>query len=225
VAKQLLRHGHVYREGKSWTVRHRNGIARQSLADPLARRALSHMRAHLEGLDAQSAVLDHEIERIAAAEPWAEPVAALCCFRGIATRTALGLLAEGGDFRRFGQARELMSLLGLTPSECSSGPERHRGHITKTGNQHARRLLVEAAWHDRHRPARGGRIRAAERLAPPECAVRAYAAQVRLHHRHRRLEERGKRPTVANVAVARERVGFIWAAMTSQPRREEVAAA
>lgn len=206
-------------------MRHRDGIARRRLADPLAQRALDHMRAHLAGLDAQIAALDHEIEELAHAEPWAAQVAALCCFRGIATRTALGLLAEIGDFRRFGQARELMSFLGLTPSEYSSGPERHRGRITKTGNQHARRLLVEAAWHYRHRPARSDRIRVAERQAGPACAARAYAAQVRLGHRHRRLAEQGKRSTVANVAVARELAGFIWAAMTAQPLREEIAAA
>lgn len=225
VAKQLLRHGHVYRDGKGWTIRHRHWVARQRLGDPLAQRALEHMRAHLEGLDAQIAALDHEIEGLADAEPWATQVAALCCFRGIATRTALGLVAEIGDFRRFGQARELMGFLGLTPSEYSSGPERHRGRITKTGNQHARRLLVEAAWHYRHRPARSGRIRVAERRAGPACAARAYAAQVRLAHRHRSLAEHGKRATVANVAVARELAGFIWAAMTTQPLREETAAA
>jgi len=183
------------------------------------------MCAHLEAIDAQIAALDHEIEQVAAADPWVGPVAWLCCFRGIATRTALGLLAEVGDFRRFSSPRELMSFLGLTPSEYSSGPERHRGHITKAGNQHARRLLVEAAWHYRHRPAYGARIRAAERVAPPECAARARAAQVRLHHRHRTLTERGKHSTIANVAVARELVGFIWAAMTEQPLREEAAAA
>jgi transposase len=127
VAKQLLRHGRVFREGKGWTIRHRDWVARQRLADPLAQRALEHMRAHLEGLDAQIAALDHEIDQIAASGPWAESVAALCCFRGIAARTALGLVAEIGDFRRFGQARELMSFLGLTPSEYSSGPERHAG--------------------------------------------------------------------------------------------------
>jgi transposase len=76
----------------------------------------------------------------------------LCSFRGIATRTAPGLLAEIGDFRRFPHSRELMSYLGLTPSEYSSGEQQHRGHITKTGNRHARRLLVEAAWHYHHRP-------------------------------------------------------------------------
>jgi transposase len=226
VVKQLLRHGLIYREGtKSWTARHRDWVARQALADPLAQRALEHMRAHLEGLDAQIAALDHELEAIARRAPWAEPVAWLCCFRGVATRTALGLLAEIGDFSRFGHARQLMSFLGLTPSEYSSGDQRHRGHITLAGNQHARRLLVEAAWHYRHRPALGARLRAAQAAAPPRCGARAFAAQVRLHHRHRDLAQRGKRATVANVAVARELVGFIWAAMTDRPLREEAIAA
>ena len=226
VGKQLLRHGLVYREGqKSWTKRHQAWVARQRLADPLAQRALEHMRAHLDGLDAQIAALDHELDGIARRAPWAEPVGWLVCFRGVATRTALGLLAEIGDFRRFGSARELMSFLGLTPSEYSSGEQRHRGHITRAGNQHARRLVVEAAWHYRHPPARGARLLAAHEAAPPACRARALAAQVRLHHRHRSLIEHGKRSTVANVAVARELVGFLWAAMTDQPLREEALAA
>jgi transposase len=225
VGKQLLRHGLVYREGhKSWTKRHQAWVARQRLADPLAQRALQHMRAHLDGLDAQIAALDHELDEIARAAPWAQAVGWLCCFRGISTRTALGLLAEIGDFRRFGRARELMSFLGLTPSEYSSGEQRHRGHITKAGNQHARRLVVEAAWHYRHPPARGARLQAAHAAAPPACSARALAAQVRLHRRHRSLIEHGKRSTVANVAVARELVGFLWAAMTDQPLREEALA-
>ncbi len=154
VAKTLLRHGHIYREGqKAWTHRHRAWLDRQRLDDPLAQLALEQMRAHLDGLDAQLATLDHEFAQIASREPWADPVAWLCSFRGIATHTALGLLAEIGDFRRFGAPRELMSYLGLTPSEYSSGDQQHRGHITKTGNRHARRLLVEAAWHYQH-PAR-----------------------------------------------------------------------
>ena len=92
------------------------------------------------------------MDQIACQQPWQAPVAVLCCFRGVATHTALRLLAEVGDFRRFATARELMSFLGLTPSEYSSGQQRHRGSITKTGNQHARRLVVEAAWHYRHPP-------------------------------------------------------------------------
>ena len=128
VAKALLRHGHIYREGKqAWTVKHREWLDRQRLDDPLAQLALEQMRAHLGGLDAQLATLDHELAQIAEREPWADPVAWLCSFRGIATHTALGLLAEIGDFRRFGHPRELMSYLGLTPSEYSSGDQQHRG--------------------------------------------------------------------------------------------------
>ena|SRR5215218_2380259 len=108
----------------------------------------------------QLAALEREIAAIARTEPWSDPVRWLCAFRGIAELTALGLLAEIGDFRRFHSARELMGFLGLTPSEYSSGEERHRGSITKSGNEHARRLLVEAAWHYQHRPRLAARHRA-----------------------------------------------------------------
>jgi transposase len=144
IAKQLLRHGHIYRDGKSWTIRHQAWVAAQRLADPLAQAALEHMLGHLATLDAQIAAVDGQLERVASREPWAQPVRWLCSFRGIATRTALGLLAEIGDFRRFASPRELMSYLGLTPTEYSSGAQQHRGHITKAGNTHARRLLIEA---------------------------------------------------------------------------------
>jgi transposase len=222
VAKQLLRHGRVFREGKkSWTLRHRAWVRRQRLDDPLAQRALEHALAHLDSLDAQLAAIDSELEQIAGQAPWCDPVRWLIAFRGIGTRTALGLLAEIGDWRRFATARELMSYLGLTPSEYSSGDQQHRGHITKCGNEHARRLLIEAAWHYRHRPRRA---RTGPDV-PPDVSARAWRAQVRLHHRHRSLTSHGKRSTVATVAVARELAGFLWAAMTSQPLREEAAAA
>ncbi len=155
VSKALLRHGHIYREGKkAWTKQHQAWLSRQRLADPLSQRALEHMRAHLEAVEAQLAAIDHELEQVATTEPWCDPVRWLCSFRGIGLITALGLLAEIGDFRRFGHPRELMSYLGLTPSEYSSGDQQHRGHITKCGNRHARRLLVEAAWHYQHAPRR-----------------------------------------------------------------------
>jgi transposase len=222
VAKQLLRHGHVFREGKkSWTKRHIAWVRRQRLADPLAQAALEHMLAHLDSIDAQIAALDHQLDQIAAREPWSDPVRWLCCFRGITTLTALGLLAELGDFRRFATARELMSFLGLTPSEYSSGEQRHRGHITKAGPRHARRLLIEAAWHYQHPPRISHRIAAVHPHVPPDVAERAFSAQIRLHHRHRTLADHGKRSTVTNVAVARELAGFLWAAMTRQPLRDQ----
>jgi transposase len=221
VVKALLRHGHIYRDGKAWTLRHRDWVAAQRLSDPLADAALGHMRAHLAALDAQIAAVDQQLEQVASTEPWADPVSWLCCFRGVSTRTALGLLAEIGDFRRFAHPRELMSYLGLTPSEYSSGQQQHRGHITKTGNRHARRLLVEAAWHYRHHPRVSARAANLAGRVPPEIVAHAWQAQVRLHHRHRVLTEHGKRSTVANVAIARELTGFIWASMTRTPLREQ----
>jgi transposase len=222
VAKQPLRHGRVFGEGKkSWTLKHRAWVRRQRLDDPLAQRAFEHALVHLDSLDAQLAAIDAELEQIARSEPWCDPVRWLSAFRGISTRTALGLLAEIGDYKRFGHPRELMSYLGLTPSEYSSGDQQHRGHITKCGNEHARRLLIETAWHYRHRPRRA-------RLAadvPPDVSARAWRAQVRLHHRHRSLTDHGKRSTVATVAVARELCGFLWAAMTHQPLRDSKEAA
>ncbi len=149
----------------------------------------------------------------------------LCSFRGIGTQTALGLLAEIGDFRRFSHPRELMGYLGLVASEYSSGDQQHRGHITKTGNRHARRLLVEAAWHYQH-PARALQATRRQPRARPACGLRPRLASPGAPappppH----LGSHGKRPTVANVAVARELCGFIWAAMTKQPLREEASAA
>lgn len=216
VAKQLLRHGRIYRDGKKqWTKMHVAWVHRQRLQDPLAQQALEQMLIHLEGLDRQLARLDADLEQIATAERWRDQVLALIAFRGISTRTALGLIAEIGDFRRFAHPRELASWLGITPSEYSSGDQQHRGHITKTGNRHARRLLVETAWHYRHRPRR--------RCAPHAQSDRAWLAEVRLHRRHHDLTERGKRSTIANVAVARELVAFLWAEMTNQPLRKAAA--
>jgi transposase len=218
VAKQLLRHGRIYRDGsKSWTLKHRAWVARQRLDDPLAHAALEQMLVHLDGIERQLAGLDAQLEQIAGDPRWADGVKRLTAFRGIATLTALGLIAEIGDFARFAHPRELASWLGITPSEYSSGDQQHRGHITKAGNRHARRLLVEAAWHYRHRPRQPSN-------GPPP-TDRAWQAQIRLHRRHHDLTGRGKRSTVVNVAIARELVAFLWAEMTDQPPREVTTAA
>ena len=175
------------------------------------------MLTHLDSLDRQLAALDTQLEHVAKHDRWAWQVQKLRAFRGIATLTALGLIAEIGDFARFAHPRELASWLGITPSEYSSGDQQHRGHITKSGNRHARRLLTEAAWHYRHPPRRPTK--------GPEPSVRAWQAQIRLFHRHRHLTGQGKRSTVVTVAVARELTAFLWAEMTQQPVREELQAA
>jgi transposase len=218
VSKQLLRHGLVFREGKkSWTKTHLAWVHRQRLADPLAHAALEQMLIHLDGIDRQLAALDARLEQIAREQRWGWQVDKLRAFRGISTLTALGLIAEIGDFGRFKHPRELASWLGITPSEYSSGEQQHRGHITKSGNRHGRRLLVEAAWHYRHPPRRP--------TEGPDSSDRAWQAQIRLFHRHRHLATQGKHSTVTNVAVARELAAFLWAEMTSQPPRQEPLAA
>jgi transposase len=214
----LLRHGRIFRDGKrSWTLAHRAWVNRQRLDDPLAQEALSQMLTHLDGLDRQLATLDAQLEQIAEQQRWGWQVDKLRAFRGIATLTALGLIAEIGDFARFSHPRELVSWLGITPSEYSSGEQQHRGHITKSGNRHARRLLTEAAWHYRHAPRRP--------TSGPDPSDRAWNAQIRLFHRHRHLTQQRKRSTVVTVAVARELAAFLWAEMTDQPAREELLAA
>jgi hypothetical protein len=166
---------------------HRAWIARQRLDDELARAALEQILIHLDGLDRQLDALDRDLERIARSARWARTVEILTRLRAIATRTALGLIAEIGDFARFSHPRALCAWLGIVPSEYSSGDQRHRGHITKTGNHHARRLLIEAAWSYQHRPRRPDR--------GPEPDARAWQAQIRLHRRyHHLITARGNAP-------------------------------
>lgn len=143
--------------------------------------------AHLEMIECQLRQLDVQLDQVAQQDRWKAGVRVLTGFRGIATLTALSLLAEIGDFRRFCNARELMSYLGLCPSEYSSGQSVHRGHITKAGPVHARRLLIEAAWHYRHPPRLTERQRENENAArrdgepelPAAVCARAWQAQVR----------------------------------------------
>jgi transposase len=157
--------------------------------------------------------LDRAIAEIAAEPPFSETVGRLCCLRGVSTLTALALTAELGDWTRF-RPQSLGPFLGLTPSEDSTGERRRLGTITKTGNTHARRLLVEAAWHQR-RPLRASATLEKHRQGQP-AAVRTRADQSarRLHQRWHALEQRGKRRTVVAVTVARELAGHCWALAT-----------
>ena len=135
----------------------------------------------------------------------------LRCLRGIDTLTAVGLCAEVGDFARFASAEQLMSYVGLVPCESTTGQQRRLGSITKTGSAHARRLLVEAAWHYRSRPTSAKRSSSARADQPQEAIAVAWTAQKRLHRTWTRLEARGKRRTIIAVAAARELAGFAWA--------------
>jgi transposase len=154
--------------------------------------------------------LDARLLEVAQQEPYRTPVAALRCFRGIDTVTALALVAELHDPRRFPSARHLMGYLGLVPSESSSGDRRRQGGITSAGNRFLRRLLTEAAWHYRHKPQVGVRLRARRLGQPAAIIALADRAQRQLCRRFRRLSARGKHPGTVTIAVARELTGYLW---------------
>jgi transposase len=217
VVKFLDRHGRRYLAGRNWTGRHWTWLRSQHFEVAALQRTLEVSLFTLEQALARLAELDREIEALAQAAPYREPVGWLRCFRGVDTLGAMILLAEIGDFRRFQRPRELMAYLGLVPSEYSSGDRERRGALTKAGNTHARRVLVEAAWHYRHRPGLGRALTRRSQGQPATCLSHAWRAQHRLHRRYRHLVGHGKRPPVAVAAVARELVGFIWAAMTQRP--------
>jgi transposase len=223
LGKFLARHGRVYREGRNWTQRHWTWLRSQRFTLPALERTLTEYRFTVEQLLARVADLDREIAALAATAPYGEHVGWLRCFRGIDTLGALTLLAELGDVARFPHPRELMAYLGLVPSEASTGEDARRGSITKAGNTHARRVLVEAGWHYRHPPRIGTALARRSQGQPQAVLAQAWRAQQRLHRRYRHLVGHGKRPPVAVVAIARELVGFLWAALT--PRAPALQAA
>jgi transposase len=211
VSKLLLRHGIRFEGGAAWTDRHREWLAKIVLEWAAAQATLLDGRGAIDALTHRRDALEREILAMLPASPWALQAGRLRCLRGIDTLTAVGLCAEIGDFERFARAEQLMSYVGLVPSESTSGQQRRLGAITKTGSGHARRLLVEAAWHYRARPNIGRGLSDRQEHQPPEAIAVAWSAQRRLHRTWRRLEERAKRRTIIAVAAARELSGFCWA--------------
>lgn len=214
LSKFLLRRGRSYPAGRRmWTGVHRAWLQKVTFDDPWEQAVFDDYRLAVEQIDARIEALDRQIEALAQSPTYRGPVGALRCFRGIDTRTALGLVTELHGIERFGSARALMAFVGLVPSEASSGDRQRRGAITKAGNGHARKLLIEAAWHARHRPAIPAVLRKRREGQPPEIIALADVAQQRLHRRYWRFVQRGKPTTVAATAVARELTGFVWAAL------------
>jgi transposase len=213
LGKLLLRHDVRYDgAGENWTQRHHDWVGRVELADRGAQVTLLDYVGAIDALVVRRDALEATIAELVPASPWAPSVARLRCLRGIDTLSAVGLCAEIGDFERFARAGQLASYLGVVPSEDSSGDRRRLGAITKTGSRHARRLLIEAAWHYRRPPARGAKLAARQHGQDAPVIALAWKAQQRLHRTWRRLDtERGKRRTIVAVAVARELAGFCWA--------------
>jgi transposase len=211
LSKLLLRHGIRFDDGPAWSERHRAWLATIELGWPAAQATLLDARGAVDALVHRRDRLEREIVALLPGSPWATQVGRLRCLRAIDTLTAVGLCAEIGDFERFARAEQLMSYVGLVPSEATTGEKRRLGAITKTGSGHARRLLVEAAWHYRKRPAIGRALHDRQDGQPAEAVAVAWSTQRRLHRTWTRLEARGKRRTIIAVAAARELAGFCWA--------------
>jgi transposase len=211
LSKLLLRHGIRFADGASWTARHHQWLATVTLDWPAAQTTLLDARGAIDALAYRRDQLEREILGLLPSSPWQVQVGRLRCLRAIDTLTALGLCAEIGDFERFARAEQLMSYVGLVSSESSSGQQRRLGAITKTGPGHARRLLVEAAWHYRPRPNIGRALSDRHDGQPPAAIAVAWSAQRRLPRTWTRLEARAKRRTIIAVAAARELAGFCWA--------------
>ncbi len=206
----LLRHGRKHGHGTAWRMAYRRWLSTLSFDRPAQQIVFQD---YVDAVtDAERRLKRVEEQILALVPDWSlRPVVdALQAMRGVALITAVVLVAEVGDFTRFANPRQLMAFLGLVPGERSSGERVRRGGITKTGNTHARRALVESAWAYRMKP-RVGRHKVDRIEALPK-TIRdiAWKAQVRLCARHRRLRARGKTANVVNVAIAREMVGFIW---------------
>jgi len=209
LSKLLLRHGQYYREGNKWTKAHWRWIRGVKFEQAHSQAALDHyikvVTTRMDELDAINKLAK------AASEEHQEVISRYCALRGVDWLTALTIYAEYGDLRRYHRAPAFMDSLGLVPCEDSSGESQRRGSITKTGNAHARRVLVESAWHARHYPRVGATLRKRRQNLPPEVVRIAEQAEARLHRKFSRMIYRNKRSTVAAVAVARELAGFLWA--------------
>jgi len=211
LSKLLLRHGIRFEDGRAWTDAHRRWVAQITLEWPAAQSTLLDQIGAIDALVVRRDSLEREILTVLPSSPWRVQVGRLRCLRGVDTLTAVGLCAEIGDFERFGRPGYLMSYVGLVPSENTTGQQRRLGSITKTGSGHARRLLVEAAWHYRKTPRVGAALTERQTGQPAEAVAVAWSAQRRLHRTWTRLEARQKRRTIVAVAAARELAGFAWA--------------
>jgi len=206
----LLRHGKVYGGKSRWTKMHMNWILDIKMPHEAQQIVMEEYRRRVEH-DAECVdTLTQQIRRLNQSWRWSPVVDALQALRGVSLITATTVVAEMGDLRRFSHPRQLMAAIGLVPSEHSSGGNRRQGAITKTGNGHVRKILVESAWNYRF-PARLTR-HFERRQRGLDKAVKdvAWHAQTRLCGRYHQLSMRGKNVKLITTAVARELCGFIW---------------
>lgn len=208
----FLRLGFRY-EGSKWTKAHHAWCAAQRLGARAQELARSHYLDQIVRLDREISELSEHIATIAAELHGVHGTLyrSLQALRGVSSIVSATIVCELGDLRRFETASQLMSYLGMVPREHSSGARTWRGSITKAGNPHVRRVLVEAVWSARLRPAKSKQLLKRQEGLPSAVTDIAWNAQKRLHARYRRMRARGKPQNVAIIAMAREALGFVWA--------------
>lgn len=214
----LLRYGKSFAGKSNWTQAHFRWLEEMKFAQPIQQIVFQEYVETVKVLSKRVGTLDQQLAVGASESTFWPVIEALMALRGVNLLTASTIVAEIGDLKRFASAPQLMAYLGLVPSEHSSGASKTRGGITKTGNGHVRRVLVEAAWTYRH-PARKTAVlqRRAERTSEAVQEI-AWSAQKRLCGRYRVMEGKGTLKVQACTAVARELAGFIWAIGQTTPQ-------
>jgi len=223
--KLLVRNGYVYNDGSHWTGKHIQWMQALEFDNGLLAETFDSYFTEMQHCLQRLSSLDARVRTLAESNPYKELVGLLCCFRGIDTLTALTTITEIFEFGRFSTPGELMSYLGLTCCESSSGEKQKKGSITRTGNKRVRRLLVEASWHYRHRTGISKALSCRRKGQPQWVIDIADRAGQRLHKRYGYLIHHGKPPCVAVVAVARELAGFIWSVFKQHQARNTKKAA
>jgi transposase len=210
LSKFLLRHERRF-TGTTWKKAHREWIAQQRFERPAQQCVLQDYVAAVALASDRVQRLTQNLADLVPTWDKAPLVTALQALRGIELVSAVTIVAEICDFKRFATARELMAYLGLVPSEQSTGEDQYRGRITRTGNDHVRWTLVEASWHYRRPPNLSKALRVRSATVAPGVRAIGWKAQARLYRRMLRLLSRGKTTQQAAVAMARELAGFVWA--------------
>jgi transposase len=219
----LLRQGRLY-SGSNWTQQHRRWLQAQKFDRPELQTVFEHYLHAIVEAEERVKLLEGAMEAALSGWSLAPLVGGWMAMRGVKRITAMTLAAELGDVTRFERAGELMSFVGVVPSERSSGSTRRQGGITKSGNGHVRRVLIESAWSYRHKPNWSVSLRARAKDVSEAVRTISWKAQKRLHSRYYRLTSRGKAAQAAITAVAREELGFLWA-IAKQVMQEQQASA
>ncbi len=217
ILKFLQTKGIVYREGKNWTEKHWWFLKKIILATEEELYVYKRYLSMLEGELMELRCIEERIEKLAQSERYVKSVNRLRCLKGIDTLSAITIICEVVDFDRFAKPSHLMGYFGLTPSQYSSGNTHRMGKITATGNKRVRQLLVESAWHYRHRPNISKELQKRQKDQNSEVIEYAWKAQKRLNQKFINLGNR-KNKNVAAVAVARELSGFIWSLMVNKTK-------